>query len=424
MEFKTSIVLLPLLVLLPIHYAIQPPVGIWEFIYFERVTIVNNGSTPVTLEDYYRYFTLFINTSNQASFLLNSTPSILRFFRDEDGMLNIELNITKTITPYSHIQMSTTHRIVVYEFLNPPEDLSVENSGTLKDIPGSLRNYTMPVGVWMYNSTWMKYLKDKALELKGDDENVLSIVLKFIDWIGGNVKYPDEPLKGPLYPNETLPIEKIQRGELGIGDCDDQANLLIILCRSIGIPAYLQYGCLYFKNVKYYDDSINGHLNFRYHYIGWHGWALVYIPPWGWLPVDLTWRYLTTRNPIDAIVGAAVYQCWKTGVPIFIHGNIINSDNVRIYKEMEREMGNSSIYMYIDNILIPIDKSLSEEIEQLPVVEGAFSSTVTTYKPTITFKPIEYGGNVILVAIVVLSIALSVALYITLKRIYTKKYRS
>lgn len=423
MEFKISIVLiLPLLILLPIHYTIQPPTEMKEFIYFERVTIVNNGSTPVMLEDYYRYFTLFINTSNQASFLINSTPSILRFFKDEDRMLNIELNITKTINPYSYIQMSTTHKIIIYGSLNPPENLSVKNSGTLKDIPESLRNYTMPIGTWMYNSTWMRYLKDKAWELKGDDENVLSIVLKFIDWIGKNVKYPDEPLKGPLYPNETLPIEKIQQGELGIGDCDDQANLLITLCRSVGIPAYLQYGCIYFKNVKYYDDSINGHLNFRYHYIGWHGWAVVYIPPWDWLPVDLTWGYLVTKNPIDAIAEAATYQCWKIGVPILIHGNIVNSDHVKIYKEMEREIGNSSIYMYIDNILIPINKPLSKEIEQLPVVQETFSSTITTYKPTttVTSKPIEYRDNAILV--VVLSIASSIALYIAFKRrSYTKQ---
>ena len=392
MKFKIALILI-LLLPIPLHmHGVKHPQTV-EFIYFERLTIVNNGSTTVTLEDYYRYSTLFINTSNQVCFLINSTPSILRIFRDEDEMLNIEFNTTKTIDPYSYIQMSTTHKIIVFEYPSPFKNLSVENSGTLRDIPESLRNYTLPVGVWAYNSMWMAYFKDKAFELKGDDENVLSIVLKFIDWIGRNVKYPEKPLEGPLYPNETIPSEKIQEGELGIGDCDDQASLLITLCRSVGIPAYLQYGCIYFKNVRYYESFMNGHLNYRYHYIGWHGWAIIYIPPWGWVPVDLTWGYLLTRNPVDAIIRAAVYQCWEIGIPVFIHGNIINSDYVKVDREVKMRLENSSIYIYIDNILIPVDKPLNIEIEKLPGIPLVQEAPkITTYESHTAPKPIEYNN--------------------------------
>jgi len=342
-------------------------------------------------------------------------------------MLNIEFNITKTIKPYSYVQMSTTHKIIVFKNPKPPENLNVKNSGTLMDIPGNLRNYTTSVGAWAYNSIWMTYLRDKAFELKGDDENVLSIVLKFIDWIGRNVKYPEKPLEGPLYPNETIPNEKIQKGDLGIGDCDDQASLLITLCRSVGIPAYLQYGCIHFKNMKYYEDFINGHIKYRYHYIGWHGWAIIYIPPWGWLPVDLTWGYLLTRNPMDAIMRAAVYQCWEVGIPIFIHGNIINSDHVKINREIKMKIENSSIYIYIDNILIPVDESLNIEIEKLPRIPLIQEThTTNTYEFYTTSKLVEYNNTKSTVSkpeeqintmiIVILSIALLVSLYIVLRR--------
>jgi hypothetical protein len=408
MRLKITLMLILLLVFPHVWGDAQPQV--LEFIYFERIVIANNGDIPVMLEDYYRYSTLFINTSSQVSFLINSTPSVLRTFMDEDGMLNIELNAAKTINPYSYIQISTTHKIIVYKDLSPPEDLSIRNSGMLSDIPESLRNYTKSIGAWSYDNAWMSYLKDKALELKGDDENVLSIVLKFIDWIGRNVRYPEKPLEGPLYPNETIPNEKIQRGELGIGDCDDQASLLITLCRSVGIPAYLQYGCIYFKDRKYYESFVNGHINFRYHYIGWHGWAIIYIPPWGWLPADLTWGYLITRNPIDAIMKAAIYQCWKAGTPIFICGNIINSNHVEVDREVRRKVGNSSIYIYIDNILIPADKQLDIEVEKLPEIPLIHEIPTTTHKHATTPKPVENNSTVIAIVVV-----LSISLYLVFK---------
>mgnify|MGYP000552836504 CR=1 FL=1 len=419
MGFKITLVLI-LLLLIPPHIDGNTQPQTVEFIYFERIVILNNGSTPVMLEDYYRCSTLFINTSNQVSFLINSTPSILRTFKDEDGMLNIELNTSKTINPYSYIQMTTTHKIIVCGSPSPPENFSVGNSGMLRDIPESLRNYTISIGAWSYDNKWMSYLRDKALELKGDDENVLSIVLKFIDWIGRNVKYPEKTLEGPLYPNETIPNEKIQQGELGIGDCDDQASLLITLCRSVGIPAYLQYGCIYFKDRRYYEDFVSKHISFRYHYIGWHGWAIIYIPPWGWLPVDLTWGYTITRNPIDAIINSAIYQCWEVGIPIFICGNIINSNHVEVNREIKRKVENSSIYIYIDNILIPADKPLNIEIEKLPEIpliqETPIKTTTpvtTTYKYTTIPKPVE--NNKTAIAIIVIIVVLLISLYIVFK---------
>ncbi|NIU01818.1 MAG: hypothetical protein GWN01_13185, partial [Nitrosopumilaceae archaeon] len=39
--------------------------------------------------------------------------------------------------------------------------------------------------------------------------------------------------------------------------------------------------------------------------IGWHGWAMVFIPPWGWTPIDLT---LTQKDSaIDVINDSPQY---------------------------------------------------------------------------------------------------------------------
>jgi hypothetical protein len=84
----------------------------------------------------------------------------------------------------------------------------------------------------------------------------------------------------PQYPSATL--------ENHLGDCDDQSILLITICRSLGIPAYLQVGIYINPNIDDKDSSWEGHLATEADGVGWHGWAMIYIPPWGWTPVDLT----------------------------------------------------------------------------------------------------------------------------------------
>ena len=60
---------------------------------------------------------------------------------------------------------------------------------------------------------------------------------------------------------------------------------------------------MYMPNIMLKETYWEDHLNISYNNVGWHGWAMVYIPPWGWLPVDLTWWLY---DPLNAIKGAAV----------------------------------------------------------------------------------------------------------------------
>ncbi|HET8554395.1 MAG TPA: transglutaminase-like domain-containing protein [Rhodanobacteraceae bacterium] len=67
----------------------------------------------------------------------------------------------------------------------------------------------------------------------------------------------------------------------GHGDCGEQTLLLITLMRMNGIPARWQSGWIY-------SDS---------DYDNIHDWAEIYLAPYGWIPVDVTYGRFDTGDP-------------------------------------------------------------------------------------------------------------------------------
>jgi transglutaminase-like putative cysteine protease len=71
----------------------------------------------------------------------------------------------------------------------------------------------------------------------------------------------------------------------GHGDCGQQTLLLMTLLRLNGIPTRWQSGWVYS------DDE----------YDNMHDWAQLYLPPYGWVPMDVTFGRLSSGDPqIDA----------------------------------------------------------------------------------------------------------------------------
>jgi hypothetical protein len=136
-----------------------------------------------------------------------------------------------------------------------------------------------------------------AHDLAGDETRVLNIVKGFVAWITSNIDYKIHDF--PFYPNETM-----QQLE---GDCDDQAVLFVTLARIVGIPAYLQLGAIYMPTSGVTEEKVwDNHVSVVQNSIGWHGWAIVYVPPWGWLPVDLTYVLSDSLDPLSTIRYGAV----------------------------------------------------------------------------------------------------------------------
>jgi len=79
----------------------------------------------------------------------------------------------------------------------------------------------------------------------------------------------------------TIPDISAYTLHAGHGDCGEQTLLLITLMRMNGIPARWQSGWT-FTDGKY-DDI--------------HDWAEIYLAPYGWVPVDVTYGRLATDDP-------------------------------------------------------------------------------------------------------------------------------
>ncbi|HJR11136.1 MAG TPA: transglutaminase domain-containing protein [Rhodanobacteraceae bacterium] len=79
----------------------------------------------------------------------------------------------------------------------------------------------------------------------------------------------------------TIPDISAYTLHAGHGDCGEQTLLLITLMRMNGIPARWQSGWTFTRGD--YDDI--------------HDWAEIYLAPYGWVPVDVTYGRLDSDDP-------------------------------------------------------------------------------------------------------------------------------
>jgi len=255
---------------------------------------------------------LFMNNNWQTVDLVNSTFSFKKTKNDDDGNPAAVLRFPKLVlSPGENVSFTVWYHIVSKPRTIP--NITEDESHNLTDIPSPLVDeYTREEGSWQTSNPT---LQEKALSLKGSETKVLTIIKNFIDWIKKNISYPKIRHENPYYPNQTYAQRE--------GDCDDQAILFITLCRIVKIPSYLQVGSIYMPN--HFDNASlwDGHVSIVEKRIGWHGWAIVYIPPWGWLPVDLTYVPQGFGDPLNAIKYGAV-----TGQDTIQYMNFTHTDYV------------------------------------------------------------------------------------------------
>lgn len=181
-------------------------------------------------------------------------------------------------------------------------------------------------------------LQDLAYGLAGNETRVLSIAKKLIEWIRDHISR--RTLDVPRYPIETFHERA--------GDCDDQANLFITLCRIVGIPAYLQAGCIYVSTKQTVNSHWDGHLISELTRIAWHGWAVVYVPPWGWLPVDFTY---VTLSDLRAEALNAVRMSAIIAYPTVQYANITMTDYVAASRDQRDFLAAHDFHIYGHDIM-------------------------------------------------------------------------
>jgi len=117
--------------------------------------------------------------------------------------------------------------------------------------------------------------------------------------------------------------------------------------------------------------------------IAWHGWAVAYIPPWGFLPIDLTYVG-DFSDPLNAIKGGAV-----TFKETIQYMNVSQSDYIAETVKIKEflEENNFKIFMedHMSQTLI-LQKSFWEEITDVwpylvaVVVVVGFSLSVVYFR--------------------------------------------
>jgi len=311
----------------------------------EEVVLENAGALPYPLSESDKRIRIFPSgdrqrvVSYEAEVEVDGQEVAVSSFlkKDVDGNNFLEANLPPSLSSGSCLRIRLVQVVEVYvgslsSKLTP--QLLVKNSGSFSDIPDQLRKeFCSSKGAWNLDSPKLKHISSIAKELAGEDQNVLSVMLRFVKWIGEHVRYPSEP-SGPRYPYETYPAEAAEQQGYGVGDCDDQASLFVAMCRSVGIPAYLEVGCIYFPQTQPKAVSLlNEMVVFELRQIRWHGWAMAYVPLWGWLPIDLTMGFSKTGNPLDAVRKSA-YLSPST----VVSEDIVASDYVAEWRSFEESV--------------------------------------------------------------------------------------
>jgi len=304
------------------------------YVYSSSITYINNGDRDQSLEPDLIRFNIFMNTSWQTASLEKVSKSYT-LTRDADGNQVIVFSLPE-LPPGGNATISYSIRLE--ERMRSPPNIGFASGGNLSDIPEGLRQeYYEAEGSWLVDDD-LRSLANSIWASQGMTTNVLRIVTSLADWIGKNVKSANHDV--PYYPNETYSSLE--------GDCDDQANLLITLCRVLGIPAYLQIGCLRWSSRT--ETYWGGHVTSRLKDVTYHAWAVIYVPPWGWLPFDMTLGW-SSHDSLSVIRSA---RAWSLdAMPLL---NVTRSDWAGDGRTQKAKIMISSINIYYEDALAALDQ--------------------------------------------------------------------
>ncbi|MCD4736895.1 MAG: transglutaminase-like domain-containing protein, partial [Bacteroidales bacterium] len=102
----------------------------------------------------------------------------------------------------------------------------------------------------------------KAKEITYGSENAWEATCRLSNWVAENID-------GSIMDGSAR-----ETYDQKSGLCGAQSRLMAALCRAVGIPARVVWGCMYTKE---YGGSF-----------GHHGWNEVYMGEAGWIPIDVT----------------------------------------------------------------------------------------------------------------------------------------
>jgi len=136
-----------------------------------------------------------------------------------------------------------------------------DRCGTLADIPKDIKKlFTADGSKYMINDP---YIQNLAKKIVGDETNTYWIARKIFDYVRNAIEYK---LEGGW---NVAPVV-LKRGT---GSCSEYSFSFIALCRAAGLPARYVGSVVVRGDDACLDDV-------------YHRWVEVYLPNYGWIPVD------------------------------------------------------------------------------------------------------------------------------------------
>ncbi len=367
-----GIILIGLLLFLAIAI-LPPPVSAFNYVHYWRVhfsgsiEVTGNESMPIT--PYWDYIgNTTWQTCEQLSFqmTLNSTPiTMTSISTDVDGNPHLRLNLSSMLEPEAVLRWDEEWLFTIANRRPPIPPISILQSGNLEDIENQIGiddylRYTQATSLW---KTWNISLIEIAQTIQDDlpEEqryNALALVFATIQWIQNTI-IRSSGITEPQYPEETIVSH--------VGDCDDQSNLLIALLRIFNIPSYLATGH-WFQDGARTNGFVWGSVNENaYRYVDYqnsvgHGWTMVYLPPWGWLPFDLF-----TIGPGADPASAYTDSLFASNLPFVTLWQIVSSDYIG-----ERRTHHDNLFTY-EVHHIELDEWTS--LGSVPIIDAEYIAT-------------------------------------------------
>lgn len=279
------------------------------------IKIINHGELILPDTPPYAFLlnqNLFPNSSYQQSYLsevtINGIPADFETHMDVDGNPYIRILTDLPLRRGESITVS-----MIFKIKMERRNFDLSNIGKISDIPREISEKFPPIGSWELEETKKEEIINLLNSIVGDEENVLLVILKILKWFEENMKY-----SFGLFAPQDLWYTYSSRS----GDCDDLANLFVLFCRYLHIPAYTAIGVIYMPNIRSSEQYEN--MIFNLNNVAWHGWSMVYLPTrngGNWYPVDLTFfrgayfegSHIKSLNPIDHIIysGFAIYPTFE-----------------------------------------------------------------------------------------------------------------
>ena len=203
------------------------------------------------------------STSSQTVFIEKIEPAPVSTRVDTDG--NVIAKYILDSNQSSTVKVDVLADVKYIEY-------NLANSGTLSDIPQSLKNdYTKPTKYWPANNT---QIKQKAQEITQGKNSVAEKVKAINDYVIQTLNYNNEKIK---YNIRQGGLEALNDPNNVV--CLEYSDLSISLLRAAGIPARMPVGYGYSGDLKK-SPSVSDSL---------HSWVQAYIPNNGWINLDPTW---------------------------------------------------------------------------------------------------------------------------------------